>query len=235
MITIAFFTGEQTREALFGMEQRLDISDNIPGIYVGKNIQEIAAIIREKRPEIVIIDSIQTIGDGSNFPAYNDLKYISFMIRKLSRDYGCAFFVIGQVNHDNRQAGPTMLAHNFDVSIIMERGINDEVIVSTPTKNRVAPTGNRAVFRMTNNGLVAKSEMETGYILRYTEQSQIGMAAFMTKTNRDYSVDEITVTVGTESKKSGFTLDGSTKGHADFLVSIKNGTGGNKINAVKTR
>jgi DNA repair protein RadA/Sms len=154
------------------------------------------------------------------YPDSNEQKYLSFVIRKLSREYNCAFIVIGQVNHDKRQSGPMMLAHNFDVSLVMEKGINDELIVSTPNKNRLGPTGNRAVFRKTDCGFVAKSEIETGYILRHSEQLKVGIAAFVTETKHDYSVDELTVTVNTESKKSGLALDGSSKSRADFLVSV---------------
>ena len=122
-----------------------------------------------------------------------------------------------EYNKDNSFSGPQALAHYTDVKIDGERGRNDEVIFSTSTKNRLGPTGLRAVFRMTEKGLCEKEEPETGYILRHLLPVTIGLAPFVTPTKHGLTVDEITVA---KSQNAKLILVGGAGSHAAFIAKI---------------
>ncbi|MDR3060045.1 MAG: hypothetical protein LBU84_18140 [Prevotella sp.] len=216
-----YFSGEETEAALQEKGFRFNIHGKMPRIYINKDINEAATIIREGHPNLVIIDSIQTlVGEKTYRPTYEVQAHISLMIKKLSKECGCAIIAIGQVNKDDHYSGPQAIAHNLDVVMEMKRGINEEIIVSTPRKNRFAPTGNRAVFRMTKSGLLQKDEIETGFRLRHTGDNAIGIANFVTEDINGYTVDEITITKDTESMYPKLKLDRGSNIRASFLVSV---------------
>jgi DNA repair protein RadA/Sms len=219
--TVLFFSGEETHASICKKAGRLGLGEKMPELFFGKTISEISGIIRETRPFAVFIDSVQTTSVGNMSRVTNAQQdRISMAMRNIADDYGCVVWENCQNRKDFGYLGPTGLAHNADVHLELRRGINDEIIASTPTKNRLGPTGNRAVFRMTANGLVEKSENETGFLLRHQVDAAYGIAAFVTETQGDYSVDEITVTLNTVSEKSGITIEGWAKSQTEFLASV---------------
>jgi DNA repair protein RadA/Sms len=218
---VLFFSGEETLQSLIKKAHRIGINEEMPELFFGKNICKISSIVRETSPFAVIIDSIQTTNGGNmNRPTLEQQSRISMTMRRMADDYGCVVWANCQVNKDLRYSGPQALAHNADVHLELCRGINDEIIASTPTKNRLGPTGNRAVFRMADNGLVEKTEDETGFLLRHQGDSACGTATFVTETRDGYSVDEITVTLDTASDKGGITIEGCAKSRTEFLASV---------------
>jgi DNA repair protein RadA/Sms len=218
---VLFFSGEETLQSLTRKAQRLGMDENMPELFFGKNIFKISSIVRETSPFAVIIDSIQTTNGGNmTRPTYEQQSRISMAMRRMADDYNCIFWANCQVNKDLRYSGPQALAHNVDIHLELRRGINDEIIASTPTKNRLGPTGNQAVFRMTENGLVEKAEDETGFLLRHQGDAACGIAAFVTETKDGFSVDEITATLDTVSGKGGITIAGCAKSRTEFLASV---------------
>jgi DNA repair protein RadA/Sms len=220
-LVVIYFTGEETKKGLLKKAGNFGILENLPEIIEVDSITEVAAIVREKRPTFFVLDSIQTMtGGNTDRPTYAMQTHISLQLLKLARNYNCGVVAIGQVNQDKRASGPMALGHNFDVVTILQKGVNEEVIFSTPEKNRLGPTDNRAVFRMTASGLVEKSEVECGYTLRHDDEAAIGIASFITDSLTGFSSDEITTTFDSLVAKPRLTLDGGTTSQAKVIVSV---------------
>ena len=216
--TVYFFTGEETPELVLMRAERLGISDSMPEMLYRKDIRELSEIVRRNPPNVLIIDSIQsTLGSQSSRLTYEELTANMILIRRLTDTYNIATCVTVQVNKDLSFSGPKAIEHYCDVFIVGKKGINDEVIFTTPTKNRLGSTNNRAVFRMTGAGLIELDERETSYILRHQTDSTVGLAAFMADTIHGLTVDEITVNKNGEDK---LVVDGRSGVQANFLLTV---------------
>lgn len=217
---IYYFTREETNELIKARAERIGISDFLLQIFFNKDIREISDIVRCDPPNVLIIDSIQsTIGSNEYRLSTIALSTVMLQLRKITNMYGISTWIIGQVNKDLKFSGPQSLSHYCDVFIEVKKGLNSEVVFSTPEKNRFGATDKRAIFRMTEKGLIEKSEEETGYILRHSLPSIIGVSAFVLKTANDFTTDEITVTTNQKNKN---VLVGSSNNHAVFLTTIIN-------------
>jgi len=215
---VYFFSGEETKELIKQRAERLGIIDYQPKLFFDKDIRQLCEIIRVDPPDLLIVDSIQTLAKAQLHCLTNeDQASIIIQIRKLTTTYNIITWIIGHVRKDRKFLGPEALAHLSDVFIEALKGINNEVILITPEKNRFGPTVQRAVFRMTEIGMIEKSEQETGYILRHSLSSEVGLASFITKQSNELTADEITVT---SNVRSSLILVGGSKNHAFFLSTI---------------
>ncbi|MCL2193580.1 MAG: DNA repair protein RadA [Treponema sp.] len=215
---VYFFTGEETQELVKARAARLGILDSQPEMFFGKDMKALAETIRAAPPDMIIVDSIQTLlGKQMYRLTYEAQAGIMIQLRKLADAYNLVSWLIGHVRKDQKFAGPETLAHLADVVVEARKGLNDEVIFTTPTKNRFGSTGNRAVFRMTEKGLVEQTEEETGYILRHAMPSTVGLAAYVANSHLGMTVDEITVT---NNEKDNLLFAGGSQSQAAFLSSV---------------
>jgi len=215
---VYFFTGEETQELVKARASRLGILDSQPEMFYGKDIRALAETVRAAPPDVIIVDSVQALlGTQMHRLTYEAQAAIMIQLRKLTDAYDLVSWLIGHVRKDQKFSGPETLAHLADVVIEGRKGLNDEVIFTTPTKNRFGSTNNRAVFRMTEKGLVEQTEEETGYILRHAMPSTVGLAAYVTNSHLGLTVDEISVTT---NEKDTLLLAEGSHGQAAFLSSV---------------
>jgi DNA repair protein RadA/Sms len=187
--------------------------------YDNSNINNIEAAINEYRPDFVVIDSLQSFEHYKN----NDNVKPLNRIKKFSQKGNFALIVVGEERKDRKSyLGSTSIGHIVDVEIMMTIGINEEVIISTPNKNRDTDDKiNRCFFKRTPNGLSEILESETGYLLRhYSETAVIGLAAIIVKNGDDYYGDEITAAKKFSTKSIKLTITGMNNGKAQSLLAV---------------
>jgi DNA repair protein RadA/Sms len=128
--------------------------------------------------------------------------------------------VIGEERKDGTDyLGSTSIAHIAEVPVQMVLGRDDEIIISTPKKNRDTDDKvSRCFFRRTPIGLVEISEADTGYLPRRKEKELVGLAAFVTKEGDEYFVDEMTVTFNSDVKKSTLNVNGMNHSKCNSLL-----------------
>ena len=230
--TVSYFTGEEEYTQVNERAARLGISDKQPNLFFDYNIRELISEANRSKPDIMIIDSIQALlGSKSNPLSLKDQVSNMDKIKNITKKLSMATLVICHVRKDMNFAGPKAYEHYSDVFIEASMGNNGEIIFRNPHKNRQGPTGRRAVFRMTEQGVIDIDEKETGYFLRHKDTAITGLAAFMTEIRNDVTADEITVVEisnepqddeksGSEAKKCPLVLDGGTRTHSEFLSAI---------------
>jgi len=215
---VYFFTGEETPELVNARMVRLGILDFQPEMFYGKDIRALVEIVRAAPPDVLIVDSIQALlGTQIHRLTYETQAGIMIQLRKLTDAYNLVSWIIGHVRKDQKFSGPEALAHLADVVVEARKGLNDEVIFTTPAKNRIGSINNRAVFRMTKKGLVEQTEEETGYILRHAMPSTVGLAAYVANSHLGLTVDEITAT---NNEKDVLLFAGGSQNQAAFLSSV---------------
>jgi len=218
LLKVYLFTGEETASQIVKRAMRLGIQDLQPVIFYDKDITQLCEIVQANPPDILLVDSIQALLSSlGQRLTNNELASIMLRIRKITTSFNIATWVIGHLRKDGKYAGPATLAFMCDVHIEAKKGNNGEVIFTTPEKNRLGATGNRAVFRMTQQGLVEKDEIETGYFLRYSLPAIKGLASFVSKFSNEFSTDELTIT---KTSKEGLFVNGINSKHALFLTTV---------------
>lgn len=212
---IVLFSNEETKSTIGEKISQLGIDVSNIDFVFDKNLDEIAEYVRIERPVIAFLDSFQTVSS-----TYQSQVKVSKILRHLYTFYHCALVVIGHANKNGDYTGAREIEHDVDVVIEMEKGLNGEIIVKTPHKNRLAGTGKRFVCRMTSRGIIEKPAIETGFLLRHSEKEAIGIAAFCAAIAGDITVDEITVTLDKASTNPKLSLVGAAPKQAEFIASV---------------
>ncbi len=131
------------------------------------NLDDIEASIREVKPEIVIIDSIQTMfrEDVSSAPgSVSQVRESTNILMQIAKGMGIAVFIVGHVTKEGVVAGPRVLEHMVDTVLYFEGERNASYRILRGVKNRFGSTNEIGVFEMQENGLV-EVENPSEYLL----------------------------------------------------------------------
>jgi DNA repair protein RadA/Sms len=186
------------------------VSEYSPGV--------IERTLLEHKPDFVVVDSLQSLA------LYDANTIISTLSRfkKEAQKRMFALVVIGEERKDGTDyLGSTSIGHIVDVLVKMAMGFNEEIIISTPNKNRdTDDKTSRCFFQRTPKGLVEISETQTGYLHRRSQKTAIGLAAFVTKDENDFFVDEMTAALDSTSEKASLTVVGMSSAKAKCLLTV---------------
>lgn len=131
------------------------------------NLDDIEEAIRETRPEIVIIDSIQTMfrEDVSSAPgSVSQVRESTNILMQIAKGMGIAVFIVGHVTKEGVVAGPRVLEHMVDTVLYFEGERNASYRILRGVKNRFGSTNEIGVFEMQEQGLV-EVENPSEYLL----------------------------------------------------------------------
>ncbi len=124
------------------------------------SLKTIQDIIERNRPEIVVIDSIQTMysEDGTSAPgSVSQVREATTVLMNLAKGLGISIFIVGHVTKEGVVAGPRVLEHMVDTVLYFEGDRSATYRILRGVKNRFGSTNEIGVFEMTQTGL---SEVE---------------------------------------------------------------------------
>lgn len=121
------------------------------------NLSIISEVILKEKPEIVVIDSIQTMFKeeiGSAPGSVSQVRESTNLLMQLAKGEGIAIFIVGHVTKDGQVAGPRVLEHMVDTVLYFEgeRAVSYRILRAV--KNRFGSTNEIGVFEMRSIGLV---------------------------------------------------------------------------------
>ena len=154
--TILYVSGEESERQLKLRAVRLGVDSSEVYVLTETDLDSILAGIDELAPDIVIIDSIQTMSDGSVDSAPGSISQVrecTMRIMRLSKEKGLTVFVIGHINKEGSIAGPKVLEHMVDCVLYFEGERNTSFRILRAAKNRFGSTNEIGVFEMTEDGL----------------------------------------------------------------------------------
>jgi DNA repair protein RadA/Sms len=154
---VLYVTGEESERQLKMRAERLRV--NTGGIYVlaETDIDEVLRSADELKPDIMIIDSIQTLYNGamSSSPgSVGQVKDCTMSLLQLSKSRGITVFLIGHVNKEGAIAGPKVLEHMVDCVLYFEGEQSMNYRILRAVKNRFGSTNEIGMFEMLDSGLV---------------------------------------------------------------------------------
>ena len=115
------------------------------------------AAAEETKPDILIVDSIQTLYNEENDSSpgsVSQVKDCTMTMMQLSKSQGITVFVVGHINKDGNIAGPKVLEHMVDCVLYFEGDSNTSYRLLRAAKNRFGSTNEIGVFEMRDVGLV---------------------------------------------------------------------------------
>ncbi|KNZ43582.1 DNA repair protein RadA [Acetobacterium bakii] len=162
---ILYISGEESEQQLKMRGERMQVkSENI--YFLSEiNIPYILGIILEERPDIVIIDSIQTMysPDITSAPgSVSQIRENTGALMQIAKKDNISMILVGHVTKDGSIAGPRVLEHMVDTVLYFEGEKYHTYRILRGVKNRFGSTNEIGIFEMTENGLqtvVNPSEM----------------------------------------------------------------------------
>lgn len=154
---ILYVSGEESQRQLKMRAERLGVSDGELYVLSETDMDEITDAVDSVKPDILIIDSIQTLYNGELTSApgsVSQVKACTTTLMQLAKGQGVTVFVIGHVNKDGDIAGPRVLEHMVDCVLYFEGDSNMSYRILRAAKNRFGSTNEIGVFEMTGDGLL---------------------------------------------------------------------------------
>jgi DNA repair protein RadA/Sms len=152
-----YISGEEAMAQVRLRAQRMGVSDTPVLLGAATNIEDILATLETaKHPDIVVIDSIQTIWTGALEAAPGTIAQVrtaSFDLVRYAKSTGAAVILVGHVTKDGQIAGPKAVEHLVDAVLYFEGERGHHFRVLRAVKNRFGPTDEIGVFEMTGKGL----------------------------------------------------------------------------------
>ena len=153
---VLYVSGEESERQIKLRAERLHV--NGEGLYLlsETNLDDIVEAVNELQPDILIVDSIQTLYNGELTTApgsVGQVKDCTMTLMQLAKGQGITVFVIGHVNKEGSIAGPKVLEHMVDCVLYFEGEQNMAYRILRAAKNRFGATNEIGVFEMADTGL----------------------------------------------------------------------------------
>lgn len=153
---VLYISGEESPRQLKLRAKRLDVNPDNLYVYAGTDVDDILAVTDQTSPDIMIIDSVQTIyrSDIQSTPgSVSQVRECTMTFMELAKGKGITVFVVGHVNKDGYIAGPKILEHMVDCVLYFEGDKNMSYRILRAAKNRYGSTNEIGVFEMMDKGL----------------------------------------------------------------------------------
>lgn len=173
-----YVSGEESAEQIGMRAERLGIGNEECYIYSETLLENILLQIEEQQPDVVVIDSIQTIFTNtidSSAGSVSQIRECAASLLKYAKTTGTSIFIIGHITKDGTIAGPKVLEHIVDVVLQFEGDGNNVYRILRGIKNRFGATFEIGVFEMLDNGLRAV-ENPSEILLSHYEEPLSGIA-----------------------------------------------------------
>ncbi len=152
-----YVSGEESLQQLKLRAERLKISNNKCHFISETSLENMLAQSEQFAPEILIIDSIQTVSTElieSSPGSVSQVRECTTAILKYAKQNSVAVFLIGHINKEGNLAGPKVMEHIVDTVILFEGDSNNMYRILRSAKNRFGSTSEIGIFEMQSEGLI---------------------------------------------------------------------------------
>ena len=155
-IKALYFSGEESVHQLSLRAKRLNIDDKAFLLSTEVNIAAILNGIKKEKPQIAIIDSIQTAysPNSDSLPgSISQVRECAIELMTVGKKNNIIIILIGHITKDGNIAGPKLLEHLVDTVLYMEGDKNNYFRILRSVKNRFGSTNEIGIFEMKQHGL----------------------------------------------------------------------------------
>ena len=153
---ILYVTAEESERQLKLRAMRLQVENEQLYVLAETELETILRAVEELEPDMMILDSIQTVSSNDIEPSPGSISQIRECTMKLMRtakERGLTVFVVGHITKEGSIAGPKILEHMVDCVLYFEGEHNTSFRILRAAKNRFGSTNEIGVFEMVDVGL----------------------------------------------------------------------------------
>ena len=154
---VLYVSGEESLAQIKMRSKRIGDTFAKRSIFAETNLSQIETTIRSSKPEVVVIDSIQTMfsEDISSAPgSVSQVREATNIFLQLAKGMNISIFIVGHVTKEGTVAGPRVLEHMVDTVLYFEGDRFASYRVLRAVKNRFGSTNEIGVFEMRSEGLI---------------------------------------------------------------------------------
>ena len=155
-LTVLYVSGEESARQVKLRAQRLDAATKNVLLLAETDTEAILGAMEDSLPDVIVIDSIQTMYDPvvSSAPgSVAQIRESAAALMQLTKKMNAATFLVGHVTRSGSIAGPRVLEHLVDTVLYFEGDRNHGYRILRAVKNRFGSTNEIGVFEMTGTGL----------------------------------------------------------------------------------
>lgn len=155
-LNLLYVSGEESAHQLKLRANRLGVSNENLSLLCETDAQYICELIASEKPDIVIIDSIQTMNIAelnSSSGGVTQVRETTNLFMRTAKALDTSIVIVGHVNKDGNIAGPKVLEHIVDAVLYLEGDRNFTYRILRAVKNRYGSTNEIGVFEMLDDGL----------------------------------------------------------------------------------
>ncbi len=165
--SVLYISGEESLSQIKLRANRMgEFCENLK-LLCETNLDTIRTVIENKKPELVVIDSIQTMYSEEVASAPGSVSQVresTNVFMQLAKGLGITIFIVGHVTKEGTVAGPRVLEHMVDTVLYFEGDRHASYRILRGVKNRFGSTNEIGVFEMRQDGL-AEVENPSEYML----------------------------------------------------------------------
>ena len=153
---VLYVSGEESERQIKLRAERLKVLGENLYLLAETDLGDILEAVAELKPDVVIVDSIQTMYNGelaTSPGSVGQVKDCTMALMQMAKGQGVTVFVIGHVNKEGSIAGPKVLEHMVDCVLYFEGDSHMSYRILRAAKNRFGATNEIGVFEMGDGGL----------------------------------------------------------------------------------
>jgi DNA repair protein RadA/Sms len=170
---VLYVTGEESLQQIAMRARRLELSRDNLCLLAETQVEKIIAIAARENPDVIVIDSIQTMYTEviqSAPGGVGQVRESAANLVRYAKQSGAALFIVGHVTKEGALAGPRVLEHMVDCVLYFEGDSDSRYRVIRATKNRFGAINELGVFAMTDRGLKEITNPSSIFLSHYNAQ-----------------------------------------------------------------
>jgi len=165
-----YVTGEESMEQVALRARRLGVDASDLGLLAETQLENILATLAAERPDVAVIDSIQTVYSGQLLSAPGSVSQVrecAAQFTRFAKSSGCALVMVGHVTKEGALAGPRVLEHMVDTVLYFEGETHSSFRLIRAFKNRFGAVNELGVLAMTEKGLKGVSNPSAMFLSQH--------------------------------------------------------------------
>ncbi len=155
-ITTLYISGEESEQQIKMRADRLQLKSENFYLLTETSTQTIFQEIKKLQPQLVVVDSIQTLHSpyiDSSAGSISQIRECAAEFQRFAKDTNTPVFLIGHITKDGSIAGPKILEHMVDTVLQFEGDQHYAYRILRTLKNRFGPTSELGIYQMTGQGM----------------------------------------------------------------------------------
>lgn len=232
-MTTLYITGEESLQQVAMRANRLGLKADSLKLLSETSVENICHTAEKEKPKIMVIDSIQVMhmADIQSAPgSVSQVREAAAFLTRFAKQNHVAMILVGHVTKDGSLAGPKVLEHCIDCSIMLEGSTDSRYRTLRGNKNRFGAVNELGVFAMTGTGLKEVTNPSAIFLTRSEEQTPGSIVMVLWEGTRPLLVEIQALVDHSALGNPRRVAVGADQNRLSMLLAILNRHGGLQMN-----